>query len=226
MIQIADTQFGCASGNATCYCFDPNFGYGLRDCSTEACGDAVYSQILAWGTSVCAGMSCHLPLLQLSRSNLIYLAAGITGTAAITSGGTSSLASASPASVTATSTFLNATTPSATNTAPSVPDTKNASSSSGLSKGAKIGIGIGVSLGVVVLVLLLLLFRRHRTQNSLHQSKPGESLEHGSLVAEKQAVHAVPELLGSPGTVPPRSRLPELHGDATRVKPSPSETKL
>lgn len=56
MVNIANTQFGCAAGNVTCYCTDPRFGYGLRDCSGQACGAAVQAQVLAFGTAYCDGM--------------------------------------------------------------------------------------------------------------------------------------------------------------------------
>jgi hypothetical protein len=57
MIAIANTEFGCPAGNTTCYCYDPRFGYGLRDCSLQACGEAVYTSVLDYGSSVCAGMA-------------------------------------------------------------------------------------------------------------------------------------------------------------------------
>ncbi|KAE9973244.1 hypothetical protein BLS_003678 [Venturia inaequalis] len=61
MLSIAASEFGCAAGNTTCYCSDPRFGYGLRDCSVQACGEAVYSSVLAYGTSVCSGLGAATP---------------------------------------------------------------------------------------------------------------------------------------------------------------------
>jgi len=37
MIQIASSQLGCDTGNVDCYCQQPDFGYGVRDCAQEAC---------------------------------------------------------------------------------------------------------------------------------------------------------------------------------------------
>ncbi|KAH6619420.1 hypothetical protein B0J18DRAFT_492231 [Chaetomium sp. MPI-SDFR-AT-0129] len=48
-------SFGCASEqDAACLCEDPDFGYGLRDCSNGACGTAVASTVIAYGSSYCA----------------------------------------------------------------------------------------------------------------------------------------------------------------------------
>ncbi|KAF2233233.1 hypothetical protein EV356DRAFT_503818, partial [Viridothelium virens] len=51
---IAVTDFHCQSGNVTCYCADPRFGYGIRDCSNEACGAAVASSAISFGYDYCA----------------------------------------------------------------------------------------------------------------------------------------------------------------------------
>jgi hypothetical protein len=48
-------DFGCGSTNITCLCADPRFGYGLRDCTNEACGSDVYSAVSSYGVSVCSG---------------------------------------------------------------------------------------------------------------------------------------------------------------------------
>ena len=36
------------------YCSDPRFGFGLNDCSLEACGAAVQSQVLSYGLAYCS----------------------------------------------------------------------------------------------------------------------------------------------------------------------------
>lgn len=54
MIQIASSQLGCDQGNVTCYCTEPDFGYGIRDCSTEACPNQQDAQeVIAFGTTYC-----------------------------------------------------------------------------------------------------------------------------------------------------------------------------
>jgi hypothetical protein len=54
MVSKATTEFGCAVGNATCYCSDSRFAAGLLACSGEACGAAVESAVSSFGVSYCA----------------------------------------------------------------------------------------------------------------------------------------------------------------------------
>ncbi len=54
MLQIAQTQFGCAAGNVTCYCTNPQFGAGVRDCSNQSCPTPQDAQeVIAYGTAYC-----------------------------------------------------------------------------------------------------------------------------------------------------------------------------
>lgn len=54
MLQIAQSQFGCAPGNATCYCTNVDFGYGVRDCSVQSCQNATASdETIAFGEAYC-----------------------------------------------------------------------------------------------------------------------------------------------------------------------------
>ncbi|OAG05249.1 uncharacterized protein CC84DRAFT_1093842 [Paraphaeosphaeria sporulosa] len=56
MIAIAQSSFGCSSGDVACYCSNQDFGYGVRDCAREACGsDAVAAQVISYGATYCAG---------------------------------------------------------------------------------------------------------------------------------------------------------------------------
>lgn len=49
------STLGCAStSNAACLCSNANFGYGIRDCANGACGTAVASTVIAFGSSYCA----------------------------------------------------------------------------------------------------------------------------------------------------------------------------
>ena len=49
------STLGCAStSNAACLCSNVNFGYGIRDCANGACGTAVASTVIAFGSSYCA----------------------------------------------------------------------------------------------------------------------------------------------------------------------------
>lgn len=54
MLVIAQTQFGCSEGNVTCYCTQPRFGYGVRDCADEACPSSMdATQVIAFGSQYC-----------------------------------------------------------------------------------------------------------------------------------------------------------------------------
>lgn len=53
MINIAQSQFGCNMGNTTCYCANADFGYGVRDCSNEACSAQDAATVIAFGTAYC-----------------------------------------------------------------------------------------------------------------------------------------------------------------------------
>ncbi|KAJ0382193.1 hypothetical protein COL922a_013062 [Colletotrichum nupharicola] len=48
------SELGCSSQDAACLCNNVNFGYGLRDCSNGACGTAVASTVIAYGSAYCS----------------------------------------------------------------------------------------------------------------------------------------------------------------------------
>jgi hypothetical protein len=48
------SALGCSSPAPACLCENVNFGYGLRDCSNGACGTAVASTVIAYGSAYCA----------------------------------------------------------------------------------------------------------------------------------------------------------------------------
>lgn len=54
MIALAPS-LGC-SADAACLCTKPDFAYGIRDCSNEACGADVASTVIAYGSSYCSCM--------------------------------------------------------------------------------------------------------------------------------------------------------------------------
>jgi len=49
-------ELGCPNGtnDPSCLCKNVNFGYGLRDCSLQACGAAQESAVVAYGTEYCS----------------------------------------------------------------------------------------------------------------------------------------------------------------------------
>jgi hypothetical protein len=49
---------GCAVTNpvnATCLCQNVNFGYGIRDCASQACGATEAAAVVAFGNEYCVG---------------------------------------------------------------------------------------------------------------------------------------------------------------------------
>jgi len=110
MIQIAGSQLGCATGNVTCYCTQPDFGYGVRDCANEACqnsGDA--QRVIAFGSTYCAS--------ALSSYSQTVSGASVTGSALSVLSSAAGSASGSGASATATGSNTNSASGSATSTA-------------------------------------------------------------------------------------------------------------
>ncbi|KYG44027.1 hypothetical protein M433DRAFT_70375 [Acidomyces richmondensis BFW] len=61
MIGLAQSQMGCASGDVSCYCSKPDFGYGVRDCSDQACSNSQQAEsVISFGSSYCASaLSAH-----------------------------------------------------------------------------------------------------------------------------------------------------------------------
>lgn len=48
---------GCATGGWACYCGQQSFGFGVRDCSNEACGGAdKANSVISYAASSCSGM--------------------------------------------------------------------------------------------------------------------------------------------------------------------------
>ncbi|KAF2141397.1 uncharacterized protein K452DRAFT_39064 [Aplosporella prunicola CBS 121167] len=56
MLNIAQTEFGCSSGDANCYCGNADFGYGVRDCARQACSsDDDAQNVINYGVQYCRG---------------------------------------------------------------------------------------------------------------------------------------------------------------------------
>jgi hypothetical protein len=57
-MQSQYSTLGCAStSNVAFLCSNVNFGYGIRDCANGACGTAVASTVIAFGSSYCASVT-------------------------------------------------------------------------------------------------------------------------------------------------------------------------
>ena len=50
-------NLGCATANTACLCKNSNFGYGIRDCANGACGTAVATTVIAYGSAMCSGIA-------------------------------------------------------------------------------------------------------------------------------------------------------------------------
>lgn len=48
------SSLGCAALDAYCLCSNDDFSNGLRDCSNGACGTAIASTVIAFGSLYCA----------------------------------------------------------------------------------------------------------------------------------------------------------------------------
>jgi CFEM domain len=58
-------SLGCSANDAACLCKNANFGYGIRDCSNAACGEAVASTVIAYGNSYCSCESTFTLLTEI-----------------------------------------------------------------------------------------------------------------------------------------------------------------
>ncbi|KXX82564.1 GPI-anchored CFEM domain protein A [Madurella mycetomatis] len=57
-------ELGCQASDLACLCRNVNFGYGIHDCSVEACGDTSHANIaIGWGNAICdsAGVPANIP---------------------------------------------------------------------------------------------------------------------------------------------------------------------
>lgn len=116
MIAIASSQLGCSGGNVTCYCTEPDFGYGVRDCANEACtSDEDANTVISFGTSYCANAlqsytstaSTGAPTPANSAGSILSQASGATSAPGGTESGDSASAS-STETVTASATGTSA----------------------------------------------------------------------------------------------------------------------
>lgn len=70
MLGIANSQFGCGQGDVLCYCREPNFGYGVRDCANEACGSNDASTVIAFGTQYCQSKFISSSFASITLTNM------------------------------------------------------------------------------------------------------------------------------------------------------------
>jgi len=67
------SELGCASGDVACLCKNVNFAYGIRDCSTAACGAEAAAPVIAYGEKYCGsgGSSGNTPNSSSSAATTI-----------------------------------------------------------------------------------------------------------------------------------------------------------
>ncbi|KAL8931254.1 MAG: hypothetical protein Q9211_007108 [Gyalolechia sp. 1 TL-2023] len=97
-------SLGCQPTDVACLCANQNFGYGIRDCTQEACPPtANRAQVIDFGTMFCASKSDPPPSPPLESDRPLGIASNSGGTTtATTSGGTNTVIVATGPSTTST----------------------------------------------------------------------------------------------------------------------------
>lgn len=49
------SELGCDAGDRACLCLNPNFTYGVRDCSSAICDDNEVANIVEYAINLCSG---------------------------------------------------------------------------------------------------------------------------------------------------------------------------
>lgn len=97
MVNLSE-GLGCASDDVACMCLNPDFSYGIRDCTDQSCPsskDATDTQ--SWGVSLCANQG--VAVTSVSNSVAASTASGaavstdVTGIVSVTSSLTKTLTS-------------------------------------------------------------------------------------------------------------------------------------
>jgi len=76
MVNLADS-LGCKGSDVACLCMNPDFSYGLRDCTNESCSsqqDALDTQ--AWGFNLCANQG--IAVTSVSSAISVSTLSGVT----------------------------------------------------------------------------------------------------------------------------------------------------
>lgn len=65
------SSLGCSADDYSCLCNNPDFSYGIRDCSLQACGESEdeANEAIRVGVDLCAGKFC----LQASHDYACFL---------------------------------------------------------------------------------------------------------------------------------------------------------
>lgn len=60
MVGLA-SELNCQANDLACLCANPDFGYGIHDCTVEACSGDNVQDVESYASSVCASASEFIP---------------------------------------------------------------------------------------------------------------------------------------------------------------------
>jgi len=126
MLALA-SSLGCNPTDASCLCKNKDFGYGINDCTNEACGSADVPDVQSYGASMCANLGAS----QAPSGSAATTTASVKATAGTTAGTTGSASNTAGASATASSGATKPTTGSTGSAASSGSSATVTGSSSG-----------------------------------------------------------------------------------------------
>jgi len=95
MLALA-SSLGCNPTDASCLCKNKDFGYGINDCTNEACGSADVPDVQSYGASMCANLGAS----QAPSGSAATTTASVKATAGTTAGTTGSASNTAGASAT------------------------------------------------------------------------------------------------------------------------------
>ncbi|KAK4042740.1 hypothetical protein C8A01DRAFT_33131 [Parachaetomium inaequale] len=88
-------ELGCKQDDIACLCNNKDFGFGIRDCSLQVCGDVNQANIaIGWGNSLCSGVGAPA---NIPTATAVDGSAGASGSP-VTGGDSTATASASTGS--------------------------------------------------------------------------------------------------------------------------------
>lgn len=67
MLGVA-ADLGCSGTDAVCLCNNPNFSYGVRDCSNQICDSQAAADTIQYGVSYCSSAGVVVPTTAVSIS--------------------------------------------------------------------------------------------------------------------------------------------------------------
>lgn len=66
-------ELGCANNDIACLCRNPNFGYGVHDCSVEACRDVDSANaIINWANNACSNANAPANIATVTAVAVSY----------------------------------------------------------------------------------------------------------------------------------------------------------